>query len=55
MSEIKIDLKKVSCFVDGKPVTRYLLTLPEYKQEIIIKEEYVDDLIKKIEVLKPLK
>lgn len=48
----KIQLRlETTCSV-SESETNYLLKLPEYKSEIIIREAYVEELIKKLSILK---
>jgi len=43
--------REVTVFED-KVIDHYKLKLPEYKQQIIIKDEYVDEVIKQLTLLK---
>ena len=48
---MSIELKKVSSIVGNTTQTRYMLKLPEYKSEIIIKAEHIQELLTKIVAL----
>lgn len=48
----QIQLRLESTCTTNKVETNYLLKLPEYKTEIIIREAYIDELIKKLTILK---
>lgn len=50
MSE-KLILKKQVSIINAKPDKKIYLKLPEYSKTIIIKEEYVEELINKLKII----
>ena len=48
----QINVRVESHLVNKEVDTNYIIKLPEYKTEIIIREQYVNDLIEKLTLLK---
>lgn len=48
-------VKKESEVIDGKPQTKYLISLPEYENPIIVLEQHIPEVTKQLSLLMPKK
>jgi hypothetical protein len=50
-NDVQVVIRKEQKVVDGKIDTRFYLKLPEYKQEVIIKSQYVSEILNHLQTL----